>query len=63
MRIEYDPEADALYIRFLDVKPTDNVDIEEGITVDLDSKRHCIGIEILDVRKRFPPDTLGSVTF
>lgn len=62
MRIEYDPEADAIYIRFLELKPHDNIDIEDGITVDLDEKRHFIGIEILDVSHRFPPESVSTVT-
>ena len=62
MRIEYDPEADALYIRFHDAKPANNVDIEDGVTVDLDAQKRLIGIEVLDVRRRFPPETLASVT-
>ncbi len=36
MHIEYDSEANALYIRFRDTKPADNIDIEDGLTVDLD---------------------------
>ena len=62
MHIEYDPEADALYIRFRDVKPADNADIEDGITVDLDEQKRLIGIEILNVSYRFPPETLSTVT-
>ena len=30
MHIEYDSEANALYIRFRDTKPADNIDIEDG---------------------------------
>lgn len=62
MKIEYDREADALYIRFLSVKPSDNVDIEEGFTVDLDQNRHVVGIEILDASHRFPKENLSTVT-
>ena len=62
MQIEYDSEADALYIRFRNTKPTDNRDIDEGVTVDLDDQHHLIGIEILDVSHRFPPETLSSIT-
>jgi len=62
MRIEYDPEANALYIRFQDVKPVDNIDIEDGLTVDLDDQKRLIGIEILDVSHRLPPDTLATIT-
>ena len=62
MRIEFDPEADALYIRFLDTKPVDNRDLEDGLTVDLDDQKRLIGIEILDVSHRFPPETLATIT-
>ncbi len=62
MKIEYDREADALYIRFLDVKPADNVDIQEGFTVDLDPNCRVIGIEILDASRRFPKEVLSTVT-
>lgn len=48
MKIEYDKKSDALYIRLRDVKPDDNMDVEEGVTVDLDKAGHIVGIEILD---------------
>lgn len=51
MKIEYDREADALYIQLREAYVDDNIDIEEGITIDLDEKRHIVGIEILDVTK------------
>ena len=62
MRIEYEFEADALYIRFRDAHPTGNRDLEDGVTVDLDEQKHIIGIEILDVSHRFPPETLATIT-
>jgi len=62
MRIEYDPEADALYIRFREADPVDNIDIEDGLTVDLDERRQLVGIEILSVSRRLPSDALSSVT-
>ena len=62
MNIEYDREGDVLYIQLQDLKPTDNIDIEDGITVDVDDRKRVIGIEILDVSRRFPPETLSSIT-
>lgn len=62
MKIEYDREADAMYIYFCNVKPVDNKDIEEGVTVDLDKEGHIIGIEILDVSKRFPTNEFSKVS-
>jgi len=52
LRIEYDKEADALYIQLREAPVEDNIDIEEGVTVDLDEKRHIVGIEILDASKK-----------
>ncbi len=51
MKIEYDREADALYIQLREAYVDDNIDVEEGITIDLDEKRHIVGIEILDATK------------
>ena len=62
MKIEYDHEADALYIQFREVHPDDNVDIEDGVTVDLDDQGHIIGLEVLDAAKRFGVDSLLKVS-
>jgi Uncharacterized conserved small protein len=52
MKIEYDPEVDALYIEFRDVYADRNIDIEEGVSVDLDADGHIVGLEILDASER-----------
>jgi uncharacterized protein YuzE len=62
LRIEYDKEADALYIQLREASVDDNIDIEEGVTVDLDEKRHIVGIEILDASKRLSLEDLVNIT-
>ena len=62
MKIEYDREADALYIQLREAPVDDNIDIEEGVTVDLDAQRHIVGIEILDASTRLSPDELSRVS-
>ena len=62
MKIEYDPEADALYIQIREAEPQDNIDIEDGVTVDVDGDRHIVGLEILDASKRLSPADLASIT-
>lgn len=62
MRIEYDSEADALYIVFREEKPTGNVDIQDGVTADFDEQKRLIGIEILNVSRRLPSDALSTIT-
>ncbi|MEM3484373.1 MAG: DUF2283 domain-containing protein [Candidatus Bathyarchaeia archaeon] len=52
MRITYDAEVDALYIRFIETTVTTK-HIDEGIAIDYDSEGKIAGIEILDAMKRF----------
>ncbi|WP_297211590.1 MULTISPECIES: DUF2283 domain-containing protein [Thermodesulfovibrio] len=52
MRITYDSEVDALYIRFIETTVTTK-HIDEGIAIDYDSEGKIAGIEILDAMKRF----------
>ncbi len=62
MKIEYDREADALYIQLREVYVQDNIDVEEGITLDLDENRHIVGIEILDASKKLSLKDLVNIT-
>ncbi len=52
MRITYDPEVDALYIRFRETTVTTK-HLAEGIAADYDAEGKLAGIEILDAAKRF----------
>lgn len=52
MRVTYDPEVDALYVTLRDGVAEDSVDIEDGVTVELDADGHILGVEILDARRR-----------
>ena len=56
MRITYDPETDALYIELRPATPTDSIDLEEGVTADVDADGHIIGLEVLDARARLGSD-------
>jgi len=62
LKIEYDKEDDTLYIQLRDALVQDNIDIEEGITVDLDENRHIVGIEILDASKKLSLRDLVNIT-
>jgi len=52
MKIKYDSEVDALYIELRDILAVKNIDIEEGVTIDLDKDGHIVGIEILDAQEK-----------
>ena len=52
MRITYDSEVDALYIRFVETTVTTK-QLSDEIAVDYDSSGKIAGIELLDAVKRF----------
>ena len=52
MKIEYDKEADAIYIKLSSKKPTGVVEIKEGVNLDVNELDELIGIEILDASKK-----------
>jgi len=58
MKIFYDKEVDAAYIRFSDERPVGVIEITEDINMDVTSSGEVVGIEILDVSKKFPIDSL-----
>lgn len=62
MKIEYSKDVDALYIRLREAQIEDSMDIEEGVTVDLDEKDHIVGIEILDASEKMNLSDLVNVS-
>ena len=61
MRIEYSKSIDALYIRLREAGVRDSMDVEEGVTVDLDEKGHIVGIEILDASEKMDISDLVNI--
>jgi len=57
MRITYDREVDALYIRFKEMTVTTK-HLAEGIAADYDAEGRLAGIEILDAIKRLGDPTV-----
>lgn len=51
-----------MYIQLREAFVEDNIDVEEGVTIDLDEKRHIIGIEILDVSKKLSLKDIVNIT-
>ena len=61
MKIEYDREADALYIQFQPGNAKETVKIRDGIVVDISKDGKIYGIEILDVSRRIPLSQIGHI--
>lgn len=55
MRIEYDPEVDALYVRLADSKIIESEEVQPGVVLDFDEAGKVVGIEVLSVSKRETP--------
>ncbi len=62
MKIEYDPEANALYITLREGRVDHTEEVTESVSVDLDAEGRPVGIEILDVRELLGLESLGQVT-
>jgi uncharacterized protein YuzE len=61
MRMTWDKEADALYIRFDEAKIVESEEVSDGIILDFDASGRMVGSEMLDVRRRFPNADLSRV--
>ena len=53
MKIEYDKEVDALYIRLQEKYVARTLEIEEGLNLDLDEEGKLIGLEVLDATEKY----------
>ena len=61
MEISYDKEADAMYIEFRKGEFDKNKKIDDFTIIDLDKDNNILGIELLDVSKRIPAESLNEV--
>lgn len=60
MKVHYDNEVDALYIKLGNQKPEGVVEISEGVNLDTTSENKIIGIEILKASKKMNIKTILS---
>ncbi|MEA2855803.1 MAG: hypothetical protein QOH98_124 [Methylobacteriaceae bacterium] len=61
MKLHYDSEADALYVRFSDQKILESEEVRPGLILDFDEEGRIVAIEMLDVRKQMPPDAIVNL--
>ena len=52
MKIEYDPKADAMYIRLIAGTVVESDELRPGMVFDFDAAGRVLGIEMLDVSQR-----------
>ena len=49
MKLDIDPEADALYLRLTDSKIIESEEVSPGVVLDYDAKNEVVGVEILSL--------------
>jgi uncharacterized protein YuzE len=60
MRVHYDNEVDAVYIKLGNQKPDNVVEISENVNLDTTSENKIVGIEILNASKKMNIKTILS---
>ncbi|MEK7821907.1 MAG: DUF2283 domain-containing protein [Planctomycetota bacterium] len=53
MKIEYDREVDALYIRIQEKEVSRTKEVAEGVNLDIDEEGKIIGLEIVGATERY----------
>lgn len=61
MEINYDQQADAIYIEFRKGEFAKNKKIDDCTIIDLDEDGNILGIELLEVSRTIPPESLTEV--
>jgi len=62
MKIDYDEEIDALYLKLGDEQPDGAIEIAEGINIDTTADGKVTGIEILKASNKLNINTILSYT-
>ncbi len=53
MKIEYDKEVDALYIRIQEKHVSRTQEVSDGVNLDFDEEGRLIGLEVLGASERY----------
>ncbi|MBI3195880.1 MAG: DUF2283 domain-containing protein [Ignavibacteriae bacterium] len=62
MKIYYDNEVDAVYIKLGNQQPDGVVEISEGVNLDTTAEGKIVGVEILDASNKIDIRTILSYT-
>ncbi len=62
MKVQYDEEVDALYIKLGDQKPDGVIEIDDGVNIDTTTDGKITGIEILGASGKINLETILSYT-
>ena len=63
MRLKVDRESDALYFRLDESAVVESEEVQPGVILDFDAQGNVVGIEILNLSTRVPPERLRVLRF
>jgi uncharacterized protein YuzE len=52
MNTQYDPEADALFVRFSDRRISESEEVAPGIILDFDEQHRIVALDVLNAREK-----------
>ena len=58
MKLRYDPEVDAVYLRITNAAILESEEIQPGLILDFDADGKIAGMELLNARERFSLDPI-----
>ena len=61
MRVHFDEDADALYLRLDDSTIVDSEEVHPGIVLDFNADEQVVGIEFLGLKRRVPTANLKQI--
>lgn len=63
MKVHYDPEADAIYLRLDDSPIVESEEVRPGVVLDFDANDQIVGIDLVMAEVSVPGDRYsGKVT-
>ena len=63
MKLHYDEQADALYLRLDESTIIESEEVQPGIVLDFNASNQVVGIEILRLKERVPSANLKQLLF
>ena len=63
MRVHFDEEADAVYLRLEESQIVESEEVQPGIVLDFNQSDQVVGVEILRVKERVPLANLKQIQF
>jgi uncharacterized protein YuzE len=61
VKLSYDGESDAFFVRFADDPIVDSEEVRPGLILDFDAAGKIVGIEVLDAREQLAPEALAGL--